>query len=93
MWKIQAKAKQEPEVELLTNMYKTEVCLYDWDYMTNCNKNESVNGKVDHINKTNIDQYVDIEANIENIACLGKTISLSNKATLKQHFRLSLLKT
>ena len=93
MWKIQAKAKQQPEAELLTNMYKTEVCLNEWDYMTNCNKNENVNDKVDHINKTNIDQYVDIEANIENIACLGKKISLCNKATHKQHLRLSLLKT
>ena len=29
--------------------------------MINCNQNENDNGKVDHTNKTNIDQDVDIE--------------------------------
>ena len=32
--------------------------------MINCNQNENDNGKVDHINKTNIDQDVDIEMQI-----------------------------
>ena len=82
MAKIQAKAKQHPDSELLTNMSKKHVCLYQWDYMINCNENENDNGKVDHINKTNIDQNVDIETNIENIAYLGKTMSLCNKQHL-----------
>ena len=48
--------------------------------MINCNDNESDNDKVDHITKVNIDQQVvGIETNTENIACLGKTISLCNK--------------
>ena len=60
-------------------MSKKQVCLYQWDYMINCNENENDNCKIDHINKTNIDQDVDIETNIENIACLCKTMSLCNK--------------
>ena len=39
--------------------------------MINCNKNEISNDKIDHIDKTYIDQDVDIETNIENMACLG----------------------
>ena len=35
-----------------------------------------------HISKTNMDQAVDIERNIENIARLGKTKSLCNKQCL-----------
>ena len=35
-----------------------------------------------------IDQDIDIETNIENIACLSKTMPLCNK----QHLRLNLLK-
>ena len=31
-----------------------------------------------HISKTNTDQAADIERNIENIACLGKTKCLCN---------------
>ena len=50
--------------------------------MINCNENENNNGKMDHINRTNINQYLDIEANKENIACLGKTMSLFNKQHL-----------
>ena len=50
--------------------------------MINCNENENDNGKTDHINKTYIDQDVEIETNIENIACLSKTISLCNKQHL-----------
>ena len=50
--------------------------------MINCNKNENDNGKINHINKTYIDQDVDIEPNIEIIACLGKIISLCNKQHL-----------
>ena len=49
--------------------------------MINCNENENDNGKIDHINKTNIDPDVDIEINIENIACLGR-MSLCNKQNL-----------
>ena len=63
-------------------MSNKQVCLYQWDYMINWNKNESDNGKIDQINKTYIDQDVDIETNIENIACLGKTTSLCNKQHL-----------
>ena len=40
--------------------------------MINWNKNENDDGKIDQINKTYIDQDVDIETNIENIPCLGK---------------------
>ena len=50
--------------------------------MINCNQNENNNGKLDHVNKTNIDQDVDIETNIENIACLGKTMFLRNNQHL-----------
>ena len=46
--------------------------------MINCNENGNDNGKVDHINKTYIDQDVDIGTSTENIACLGgKTMFLS----------------
>ena len=40
-----------------TFLYKKQVCLYQWDYMINCNENENNNGKIDHINKT----YTDID--------------------------------
>ena len=46
--------------------------------MINCNENE----KTDPINKTKIDQRVDIETNIQNIAFLGNRISLCNKQHL-----------
>ena len=46
--------------------------------MITCKENENDNGKKDNINKTYIDQDVDIETNIENIACLGNTMSLCN---------------
>ena len=82
MAKIQAKAKQRPEAELLTNMSNKQVCLYQWDYMINCNENENDNDKVDYTNKTNINEDIEIETNIENIACLGKTMSLCNKQHL-----------
>ena len=42
--------------------------------MINCNENG--NGIIDHINKTYMDQDVDMETNTENVACLGKTMSL-----------------
>ena len=45
--------------------------------MINCNENENDNGKINH-KKTYIDPDVDIESNIENIVCLGKTRSLRN---------------
>ena len=32
--------------------------------MINCNENENDNGKIDHINKTNIDPAADIGTNI-----------------------------
>ena len=63
-------------------MSKKQVCLYQWDYMINCNENENDNGKRDNTNKTYIDQDLDIETNIYSIACLGKTISLCNKQHL-----------
>ena len=36
--------------------------------MINCNQKKNDNGKIDHINKAYIDQNVEIETNIENIA-------------------------
>ena len=53
--------------------------------MINCNENENGNGKIDHINKMYIYIYTkdaDIETNIENVAYLGKTMSLCNKQHL-----------
>ena len=44
--------------------------------MINCDENE---WQIDYINKRYIDKDLDIETNIENIACLGKTISQCNK--------------
>ena len=58
--------------------------------MINCNENEDDNGTINHIIKTYIDQDVDIETNTENIAGLDKAMSLTR---LKQHLRLSLLKS
>ena len=46
--------------------------------MINCNENENDNGKIDYINKIYIDQDLDIEANIENVTCLGRKMSLCN---------------
>ena len=57
-------------------MPKTQVCLYHLDYMINCNENKNNNSKTDNMNKTSIDQDVDIETNIENTVCLSKTVSL-----------------
>ena len=70
-------------------MSKNQICLYQWDYMINCNENEDDNGTINYIIKTYIDQDVDIETNTENIAGLDKAMSLTR---LKQHLRLSLLK-
>ena len=50
--------------------------------MINCNENDNDNGKIDHINITEIDLEVDIETNAQNIVCLGKTMSLCNKQQL-----------
>ena len=47
--------------------------------MIDCNENENVNSKKDDINKTNIDQDMNIETNIDNIVCLGNAMSLCNK--------------
>ena len=47
--------------------------------MLKFNESENDNVKIDHINKTYIDQNVDAETNIENIVSLDKTISLCNK--------------
>ena len=38
--------------------------------MIDCNENENNNEKIDRINKTYIDQDVDIETNMQNIGCL-----------------------
>ena len=43
---------------------------------------EKDNGKIHHIKKTQIDLDVDIETNVHNIACLGKTMSLYSKQQL-----------
>ena len=51
--------------------------------MLNFNENENDNVKRDHINKTYIDQNVDAETNIENIACLSKTMYLSTNGTYR----------
>ena len=50
--KRQAKTRQNPEFEILTNMSKRQFCLCHWDYIFNCNENENFSGKIDHINKT-----------------------------------------
>ena len=50
--------------------------------MINCNENENNNGEIDCINKTYIDQDLYMETNIENTACLCKTMSLCNKQHL-----------
>ena len=44
--------KQHPETELLTNMFKKQVFLYQKNYMISCDVNQNDNGKRDHINKT-----------------------------------------
>ena len=49
--------------------------------MINCNENINYTGTIDHINKTYIDQNINIETNLENLACIGKTMSLC----IKQH--------
>ena len=54
-------------------MSKKQVFLCQWDYMINFNENGNDNEKTDHIN---------IETNIQNIVCLGKTIPLCNKQHL-----------
>ena len=43
-----SKSYATPEAELLINMFKKQACLYQWDYMINCNDNENDNGRVDH---------------------------------------------
>ena len=50
--------------------------------MINCNENENDDEKTDHINRTYIGQGVDVEKNIQNIACLGKTMPVYNKQHL-----------
>ena len=47
-----SKSKQYPEAELLTNISKKEIFLYQWDYIINCNENENDNEKTNHISKT-----------------------------------------
>ena len=47
--------------------------------MINCNENENDNEKTDRMNKTWIDQDVDIVTNIQSIACLGKRMHPCNK--------------
>lgn len=43
--------------------------------MINFDENEGQNGKTDHIKKPKIDLEVVVETNIQNIACLCKTMS------------------
>ena len=50
--KNQAKAKQHPEAELLTNMSTKQVCLCQLVYMISCNENEKDNEKTEYINNT-----------------------------------------
>ena len=50
--------------------------------MINCNEHDNDNGKIDHINMTEIDLEVDIETDTQNIVCLGQTMSLCNKQQL-----------
>ena len=50
--KNEAKAEQQPEAELLTNMSKKQVFMCQWIYMIICNENKNDNEKTDHINKT-----------------------------------------
>ena len=47
--------------------------------MINCNEND--NDTIDHINKTQVEQDVDMETNTENVACLGQTMSVCNKTS------------
>ena len=47
--------------------------------MINCNENENDNEKTDHMNKTSVDQNVDIVINIQNIVCLRKRTPLCYK--------------
>ena len=64
-------------------MKKKQVYLYWWNYSINCNENENDKSRIDHINKTYIDQGLDKETNIKNIAWFGKTMSLCNKQQLR----------
>ena len=47
----------------------------DLPEMINCNENENDNGKISHINKTSINLDVDTVINIQNLTCLGKSLS------------------
>ena len=51
-------------------MSKKHVFLSQWDCIINCNEND--NEKLDHINKTWIDQDPNTETDIKNIACPSK---------------------
>ena len=66
-------------------MSKKQVFLCQCSYMINCNENENDNEKTDHMNKTSIDQNVDIVINIQNKLCLGKRMPLCNKQHLTIH--------
>ena len=63
-------------------MSKKQLCLCEWDVIFNGIENENNRGKVDHINKTQIDLVIDIETDIQNKACLFKTTSQCNKQHL-----------
>ena len=58
-------------------------CQFHWDYLINYNENENDNENIDPIKKKEIHLAVDIEINIQNIACLGRAMPLCNK----QHLR------
>ena len=47
--------------------------------MINYDENQNDNGKINRISKTLLDLDLHIETSIQNIACLGKTMSLCNK--------------
>ena len=60
-------------------MSKNQVFLCEWSYMINFNENENDKEKTDRMNKTWIDQDLDIVTNVQNITCLGKRMPLCNK--------------
>ena len=73
---------QHAEAELSINMSKKQVCLYQWDYIINCNENKNDDSKIVHVNKTYIDQVIGIETNVESMAFFGNTMLICNKQHL-----------
>ena len=60
--------KQNPVAELLTNMSNKTSFLSQWDYIINCSENKNDNQKMD--------QDVDIETDMKNVACLRQIVSI-----------------